>query len=66
MGVLIGAYAVAIGVSLVQLVRAGSMRAVAPAALLVLTQAVWFSLPVMLRMSGAIAEAPRHVTSFGP
>ena len=61
---LIGIYAVALGVSLVQLLRAGSTRAIAPAALLVFTQAVWFSLPVMLRLSGAIAEAPGAASPF--
>lgn len=64
MALLMAGYVLALGVSLFRLIRAGGVRAVSPAALLVATQAVWFSLPVMLRLSGVIAEAPGLASPF--
>ena len=64
MVLLLVGYLLALAVSLFRLVQAGGTRAVSPAALLVATQAVWFSLPVILRMSGVIAETPGQASPF--
>jgi len=47
--VLGAAYLVTLGVVLVRLFRAGGFAGVAPATLLIFTQALWFSLPVPIR-----------------
>ena len=49
-------YGVTLGVSLFRVLRAGSLAALAPAALLVATQAIWFSLPVLLRTGGWLGQ----------
>ncbi len=46
---LVVAYVVALGVVAVRLLRRAPARALAPAGLLVLTQALWFSIPFFLR-----------------
>jgi len=58
------AYLVAVVGALAQLGRGGSFRALAPAALLVLTQSVWFVVPVFLRLSGMLANAPGAASPF--
>ncbi|MCA9510808.1 MAG: hypothetical protein KC560_08910, partial [Myxococcales bacterium] len=42
----------------VALVRAGSLAALVPGALVVLTQAMWFSVPVLLRLGGVVETSP--------
>jgi tetratricopeptide (TPR) repeat protein len=51
------AYALCTLVSLSALVRAGSLRRVMPAALLVATQSLWFSVPVLARYYGVLQGA---------
>ncbi len=50
------AYAVACAVAIVLLARAGGMRAIVPALILMSTQALWFSLPVAIRHFELAAE----------
>jgi tetratricopeptide (TPR) repeat protein len=50
------AYLLAIGVVVTRLRRSGAWRDLAPALCLVALQALWFSIPVIFRMSGAFAE----------
>lgn len=51
-------YLVTVTVAVARLLRAGSLAALAPAGVLVATQAIWFSLPVVLRMTGWAAGSP--------
>ena len=59
-----GAYLVAVTGALLQLLRGGTLTGLAPAALLVLTQSVWFVVPVFLRLTGTLANAPGPDSPF--
>jgi len=48
-------YALAVAVAAFRLVRRGSLRAAAPALMLVVTQALWFGLPVAMRRFGFLS-----------
>jgi len=61
---LMAAYGVSLLVSLAKLFRLGPAAALAPAMLVVATQAFWFSVPVALRMSDAIVGAPGPESPF--
>jgi len=52
------AYAALLIAAGASLVRAGRAAALAPAALVVATQAMWFSVPVLLRLAGVVEAAP--------
>jgi len=51
--VAVSAYALALGVCAVVLLRRAPAKQLAPAALLVLTQALWFSIPIAFRLAGS-------------
>jgi tetratricopeptide (TPR) repeat protein len=52
----LGGYVLAIAVTAVRLLRRASLRAIAPALALAVTQALWFALPVAMRRFGLLAN----------
>jgi hypothetical protein len=62
------AYAVACAVAIVLLARAGGLRAIVPALILMSTQALWFSLPVAIRhfeLAGETSAFRSVYTAYG-
>ena len=57
-------WAVSLAVSLGRLLRAGGGRSIAPFALVVATQAMWFSIPVLLRLGGVLTHQPGPANPF--
>jgi hypothetical protein len=51
--VAVSAYALAVGICAVALLRRAPAKLLAPAALIVLTQALWFSIPIAFRLAGS-------------